>query len=400
MSGMKKNISIGLINLLKASALIILGILPFSNAADIQGTHFRTDKRQAHNRNTPDAVRAAYARRTINSAHLWSVFYMLDDGAGNLYLVDGSRVRKVDAQGQVTTIAGNGCCGHSGDGGAAMNAAINPLSLAADALGNLYIGEPGAIRKVNKQGIISTIAGNGCMGNSRDGIVATAAGFGKVYGMAFDASGNLFFSDWDNGVVRKIDARGNISTAAALPQPYNLKFDAVGNLYIADARHRSICMMDTAGIVSAITDNGTQHSKVAGGYVAPGKVWGPTDFAFDSSGKLYVADDSNLVAREVTRVDALNLTQAPETSKAIFLFPDASNGCFTLYAALHLKTGTTTPIQITNMLGQVVYENTIALRNGNIYTHIIPGTGLPNGIYLLHINSKNEPSTVRFVLQE
>jgi hypothetical protein len=137
------------------------------------------------------------------------------DSAGNLYIGDSAnyRVRKVTAAGIISTVAGNGSAGYSGDGGPATAARLNPgaavsaiLGVAVDSANNLLIVDTGnsAIRKVTQDGIISTIAGNGTVGFSGDGGVATAAQLNYPFGMAFDSTGNLFFSDQINQRIRKI----------------------------------------------------------------------------------------------------------------------------------------------------------------------------------------------------
>ena len=120
------------------------------------------------------------------------------DGLGNLYIADSNnhRVRKVSPSGIVTTVAGNGSVGTSGDGGPALNAALDsPSLLAADGSGNLYIAAPSRIRKVSVDGIITTIVGNGSPGDSGDGGLAIHAQIGGVSGLAADSAGSLYFSD-------------------------------------------------------------------------------------------------------------------------------------------------------------------------------------------------------------
>jgi uncharacterized protein YjiK len=146
------------------------------------------------------------------------------DAQGNLYLSDraSARVRKIDRRGMITTIAGTGESVVSGDGGLATAAALSqPAGLAFDAAGNLYIAcnqslttYDARIRKVDGRGIITTIAGVGTIGFSGDGGQALAAEFKKLYGIAFDAVGNLFIADPGNLRVRKVDQQGIITTVA------------------------------------------------------------------------------------------------------------------------------------------------------------------------------------------
>jgi hypothetical protein len=159
------------------------------------------------------------------------------DGLGNLYIADSNnhRVRKVSPSGIVTTVAGNGSVGTSGDGGPALNAALDsPSLLAADGAGNLYIAAPSRIREVSVDGIITTIAGNGSPGDSGDGGLAIHAQIGGVSGLAADSAGSLYFSDnyhktvfSDDGEdyttlrvrVRRISPDGIITTVAGNGTP-------------------------------------------------------------------------------------------------------------------------------------------------------------------------------------
>ena len=119
------------------------------------------------------------------------------DAAGNLFIADGGNViRKIGTNGVITTAAGNGTSGYSGDGGAATNAALNgPSSVALEAFGNLFIADGLRIRKVGTNSIITTVAGNGTGGYSGDGGAATNAGIGSPAGVAVDSSGDLFIAN-------------------------------------------------------------------------------------------------------------------------------------------------------------------------------------------------------------
>ncbi len=131
------------------------------------------------------------------------------DNSGNLFIADWSntRVRKVSTNGIITTVAGNGTYGYSGDGGPATNASMGyPWRVTVDALGNLFIADYGLqrIRMVNANGIITTVAGNGNNGYYGDGGMATSASLNFPYGVAVDASDNLFIADTDNNRIRKV----------------------------------------------------------------------------------------------------------------------------------------------------------------------------------------------------
>ncbi len=205
-----------------------------------------------------NGYRASDDGAAATSAQLNGPYGVAADGAGNLYIADTSndRIRKVDTAGMITTVAGTGTAGFSGDGGPALSAQINaPGEVTLDAAGNIYIDSGNRIRKVTPAGVISTVAGTGIGGFSGDGGPATSAQIDGPYGTALDGAGNLYISDTQNNRIRKVDAAtGNISTVAgggsalgdggpALSAQFNIPagmtFDCAGNLYVADfSNHR------------------------------------------------------------------------------------------------------------------------------------------------------------------
>ena len=185
------------------------------------------------------------------------------DATGNLFIVEASspRIRKVDADGVLTTIAGTGEPGYSGDGGPAIDAQIGEdiRGIAVDADGNVYFSENNGrrVRKVDTEGTITTVAGTGELDFSGDGGPATEATLAGPDGLAFAADGSLYIADRENNRVRRIDSDGIIDTVAGtgvsgyagdggpaseaeLANPEGIAFDADGNLYIADFGNRRI----------------------------------------------------------------------------------------------------------------------------------------------------------------
>ena len=177
------------------------------------------------------------------------------DAVGNIYVALANHVvRRIDPEGVITTVAGNGRPGHSGDGGPADAAQLwGPSGLALDPEGNLYVGEFARVRKIDAAGTITTIAGTGTSGYSGDGGPATEAEIGQVGAVAVDASGNLYILE-GTGRVRKIDAEGTI-TGVAVAGNLSAATSAVaagaeGNLYVADLGYRWLLKIDAEGTIT------------------------------------------------------------------------------------------------------------------------------------------------------
>ncbi len=246
------------------------------------------------------------------------------DKSGNLYIADSanSRVRKMATDGTVSTVAGSGTQGYGGDGTAATGAQLNvPSALAFDASGNLYIADFGnsAVRKVTTGGIISTFAGNGTAGYSGDGGKATAAQLNGVQSVAVDSAGNVYIADALNYRVREVNAAGVISTiagngyagysgdlgpatAAQLSYPAALAVDSAGSVYVSDGgtRIRRI----SGGIVATVAGTGTLGFSGDGGAAAQAMLNAPQGMAFDAKGNLFVADSGNNAIRELQPLGA------------------------------------------------------------------------------------------------
>src|ERR1022692_1870230 len=257
------------------------------------------------------------------------------DGSGNLYISDLSNVvRKVAAAtGIITTVAGNGAAGYSGDGGPAINASFHsPSGMAVDGSGNLYIGDTGndAIRKVAAAtGIVTTVAGDGAAGYSGDGGPASSAGLSGPQGVAVDGSGNLFVADTGNAVMRKVAAATGIITTVAgngtagyagnggaaikakLSGPSGVAVDGAGNLYIADTQNNAIRKVVAAtGIITTVAGNGAAGYSGDGGPATKAELYSPMSVAVDGSGNLYIADWQNNLIRRVTAATGIITTVA------------------------------------------------------------------------------------------
>jgi trimeric autotransporter adhesin len=245
------------------------------------------------------------------------------DSAGTLYIADynNNRVRKMDAGGIITTVAGGGNPADGlGDGGPATGAGLNgPFGLATDMAGNLFIADTGhnRVRMVNPAGTITTVAGTGQAGFAGDGGPATAAQLSGPFHLAVDKTGHLFITDLGNLRVRMVSPDGTIgtvagggnpavglgdgglATAARLDHPEQLALDGAGNLFIADngsRRIRRVGMSEAgAGLISTVAGTGAAGFSGDGGPATQALLSGPFGLAIDKAGNLYFSDTGRLV---------------------------------------------------------------------------------------------------------
>ena len=235
------------------------------------------------------------------------------DGKGNIYFADfGNRViRKIDASGIITTVAGKASGAFPGDGGPATEASISCTGVAVDASGTLYFADHGNSRvcKIDGAGILTTIAGDGTPGSTGDGGPATAARLGSPYDIDIDASGNIYIADRGYSKIRKVDVSGNISTiagtgtfgysgdggaatAAEINGPISVAVDAAGNVYIADYGNHLVRKVNTAGIMSTFAGTGITGSLGDGGPATAAQLAGVCNIKADGAGNIYMAEDA------------------------------------------------------------------------------------------------------------
>jgi trimeric autotransporter adhesin len=254
------------------------------------------------------------------------------DGSGNLYIADTTNnvIRKVTAStGDISTVAGNGTYGYSGDGGPATSAELaNPRGVAVDGSGNIYIADlyNYVIRKVTAAtGYISTVAGNGHNNYSGDNGPATSAELYYPIYVAVDGSDNIYITDQYNDVIREVAASsGDIATVVgggstcagatdyigdgcaptqcSLVLPLGIATDSSGNLYIADADAEEIRMVSWGtGVISSVAGSFNNYGFSGdGGSAVSAKLDGPLGVAVDTSGNIYITDNGNFRIRKVT----------------------------------------------------------------------------------------------------
>ncbi len=270
------------------------------------------------------------------SAGLFGVYTLARDTFGNLYIATGAdnRVRKVDAVTHIiTTIAGTGASGFSGDGGLATAAKLNFTNvgspgLAVDKKGNVYIADynNSRIRKIDASTQkISTIAGNNTNGGySGDGGFATLASLSGPEGIALDTAGNIYFVDNGNNVIRRIDAvtlkistvvgdgsgitgyagDGGLATAATLNSPERIAIDAANNLYIADEYNFVVRKVDAnTNIITTVAGSGVQGFSGDGGLALNAAINNLVGIVVDASGNIFIADQGNNRVRKITAAD-------------------------------------------------------------------------------------------------
>jgi uncharacterized protein (TIGR03437 family) len=256
------------------------------------------------------------------SATLNSPRGVISDSAGNLYVVDSAnhRVRRINALGVITTLAGTGLPAFSGDGGAAVSAALNsPAAVAIDSVGNFYIADASnnRVRVVSVTGTINTLAGSGTGGFSGDNGPAIIANLNQPQGIAVDLAGNVYVADTGNHRVRKITPAGAISTVAGsgipgfsgdgapgttamLDTPTGLAVDGIGNLYIADSGNHRIRKLSPSGTISTVVGSGAAGSGGDGGPATTALLNSPRGVSVSSAGDLFIAEVSGHRIRKVS----------------------------------------------------------------------------------------------------
>ena len=274
------------------------------------------------------------------------------DKYGNIYIADlgNDKVRKVDATtGIITTIAGTGTLGYSGDGGPATAAEMNgPGQVVVDTMENVYIvdADNNVVRKINGiTGIISTIAGNGTAGYASDTGLATNAELNTPTGVHLDSAGNIFIADWLNGAIRRVNA--------------------------------------ITGIITTVAGTGTQGFSGDGGPATAAQLR-CHDLCFDSHGNMIIADYNNMRVREVVN-HPLNQNEILNREDQIKIFPNPTTGTITITNAQNQE------LTLTNILGEKLVHFTAPEKK-----QLIDLSNYPNGIYILDLSN---PQTGRKIVK-
>jgi sugar lactone lactonase YvrE len=352
------------------------------------------------------------------SAEMYAPFAMAFDKSGNMYICDQAnhRVRKVNTSGTISTFAGNGSGTYSGDGGPATSAGISPDGIAVDASGNVYIADgSNRIRVVNTSGTISTFAGNGTAGFAGDGGPATSAEFSLPQGLAFDAAGNLYIADNNNERIRKINTSGTISTvvgtgvggysgdgglatSAQIWWPEGVAIDASGNLYFADEANNVIREVYAAtGKIATVAGNGYGSGSGSGGYSGDGgpatsaELNEPTGVAVNGkSGMVYIADAINNRVRGYQGPVGINEITA---NQSVRVYPNPGNGVFTMSLQNVIEKA---QVEVYNVIGEKVYQ--VEVNQGQNKINL---TNEPSGVYMYRLVSEDQSviSTGRPIVQ-
>jgi len=336
------------------------------------------------------------------SALLSSPGSVILDTFGNLYIADANneRIRKVNiTTGIITTICGNGTGAFYGDGGPATVAEIwGPASICFDKFGNLYISDiyNYRVRKINTAGTISTFAGSGSFSSTGtgDGGLATAATFNLLDGVISDDTGNIYIADYNAGKVRKVDTNGIITTIAGngnpayigdgLPateaqlSPGRFGFDNSENLFIADGYNRRVYKIDhTTDILYNVAGNGMTGYSGDGGPATAASIDYPSGASVDACGNLYIPDVNNKRIRKVifdsTGTPAITISPNPNDTVCA--------GSLVTYSATVTGSGT--------FAYKWVVDGTVVSTSGSSYTYtpangdsvrcVFAGTGLCSG---------------------
>ncbi len=342
-------------------------------------------------------------------AKIYGPYGLCVDNSGNVYFADNGndRVRQINNSGIISTIAGGGS-GGLGDGGLATDALLSPGGVVKDLDGNFYIadGINNRVRKIDALGIITTIAGGGSDVGS--GIPATNAKLNTLYSIAIDNDGNIYTGEQSHSRVLKITPSGLLTiiagtgssgyngdnipaTSAKLHRVNGLAVDNRGNVYISDGRNNRIRMVNSEGIITTIAGTGIAGYSGDGGPATSGQFSTTTGIAIGLSNNLFVADFANDRVREISNV--VNVANNPIAKSNDFtLYPNPNNGKFTIGCSSKLVEPY--DVVVTDMLGMEVYKAE-GVRGQSIDINL----KVPSGMYVVQLQGESNSMKQRMMVQ-
>jgi sugar lactone lactonase YvrE len=323
---------------------------------------------------------------SATSAELfWPTGLALDSTGSNLYIADteNNRIREVDlSTGIISTVAGNGTAGYTGDGSSATAAELNnPTGVAVDTSGNLYIADTynSVIRKVTTAGVISTVAGSDTPGYAGDGSSATAAELDYPQGVAADGSGKFWIADTGNhrvravssGTIRTLAGNGTVgysgdggsATAAGLDGQVNIAVDNAGDLFVAEPDNRVREVSPSTGIITTIAGTGTAGDTGDGHQATAAEITCSGGLSVDNNGDLFIAGGNvvrevNLSSGVITSVVGINSSWnivglAADSAGNLFVADGTSETIF----QVNVATGADTAIATDDNIGNLAVDN-------------------------------------------
>ncbi|HTB32456.1 MAG TPA: T9SS type A sorting domain-containing protein [Bacteroidia bacterium] len=328
------------------------------------------------------------------AAELCGPMGIFADASHNVYMADigNGRIRKIDTSGIISSIAGNGAYGFSGDGGSALNAEFeDPAGICGDKSGNIYVADEfnNRVRKISKSGIISTVAGSASRGYSGDGGPATGAELYYPSSVAVDDSNNIFIADESNNAIRKVNSSGIIftiagngiggftgdggpSNTAELFNAAGVGVDNSGNIYITDGFNERTRKITPDGKISTIAGTGLAGYSASFDVAIHATLYDPVCIMADTSGNLYFANIFNNL------VQKLSVAPTNEYTPPLFkIYPNPNLGIFTVDIENNTPDLT---LEVYNILGQHVSTKSLIAGETQIDLR-----GSPKGIYLYRI---------------